>query len=185
MEVSCTALRKVAAILLVIIFFFNLIGYKYVFSILQTRADARLESLIDNNEYDDALLIELRVQLEMPYQYRFTDFERHYGQISIDGQVYTYVKRKIEGDQLILKCIPNTSKTTLINIAADFTKANSNNSQGDLPMKSLVKHFSFDGEAAMAETNGILPEASAPVYTCYTADLSEAPVSRLYQPPRS
>lgn len=159
-------------------------GYQFFFSMLQTRADHKLESLIDNNEYNDAELIELRVQLDMPYQYRYTDFERHYGQVTIDGKEYTYVKRKVEGDVLILKCIPNTSKTALKNIAADFTKANTNNTQSDLPMKSSVKVFSFECEEAFAFNTAAAYEAACPDYNHYTAILNDIPARVPHQPPR-
>lgn len=174
-----------AAILLVIIFFFNLLGYQFVFSILQTRADHRLESLIDNNEYDDAELTELRVQLDMPYQYRFTDFERHYGQITIGGKEYTYVKRKVEGDVLILKCLPNHSKTELKNIASDITKANSSNTQGDSPLKSSVKLFSFECEDALTYTPACESAANGLTYLQYADLLSESPATAPDQPPKT
>jgi len=61
----------------------------------------------------------------MPYQQRFTEYERHYGQIEIDGHSYTYVKRKVEGDIVIFKCIANESKQQLKNIQNGITKANS------------------------------------------------------------
>ncbi|MFN8288906.1 MAG: hypothetical protein U0U70_01490 [Chitinophagaceae bacterium] len=177
-------MRKVAAILLVLIFFFNLVGYQFVFSILQTKADQKLEALIDNNEYNDAELIELRVQLDMPYQYRFTDFERHYGQVTIDGKEYTYVKRKVEGDVLILKCIPNTSKTALKNIAADITKANSNNTQGESPVKSSVKVFSFECDEAVAQIPASPDQAVSSYYIQYADKLNNTSLSIPHQPPR-
>lgn len=174
-----------ASILLVIIFFFNLVGYQFVFSILQTRADHKLESLIDNNDYDDSELMELRVQLDMPYQYRYTDFERHYGQITIDGKEYTYVKRKVEGDVLILKCLPNHSKTELKNIASDITKANGNNSQGESPLKSSVKLFSFECEDAFVYTPASEISAGSLIYLQYADKLMDVPVTTLLQPPKS
>lgn len=160
-------------------------GYQFVFSFLQTRADQKLESLIDNNKYEDAELTELRVQLDMPYQYRFTDFERHYGQITIDGKEYTYVKRKVEGDVLILKCLPNHSKTTLKNIASDITKANGNNSQSESPSKSSVKIFSFECEDALAYTPASETPANSLTYLLYADMLSDTPVTTPDQPPRT
>lgn len=177
-------MRKLAAILLVFIFFFNLLGYQFVFSILQTKADQKLEALIDNNEYNDAELIELRVQLDMPYQYRFTDFERHYGQVTIDGKEYTYVKRKVEGDVLILKCIPNTSKTALKSIAADITKANSNNTPGESPVKSPVKVFSFECEEAFSQVPPAADPSVSSCYIQYTDILNTTSLSIPHQPPR-
>lgn len=120
-------LRKIVAIFLLFIFLLNLVGYQYFIGYLQNKADIALDSRIDNNEYDDAQLIEMRVALNMPYQHRFTEFERHYGEINIEGKIYRYVKRKIEGDVLILKCIPNEKKELLREKSNYITKSNSGN----------------------------------------------------------
>jgi len=118
-------LRKIASILLILILFFNLGGYRIIIPLLQHESDRKLETLLDNNNYDEAELIEIRVPLNMPYQQRFTKFERHYGQVELNGQLYTYVKSKIEGDVAIFKCIANKSGQQLKSIQDDLTKANS------------------------------------------------------------
>ena len=118
-------MKKIAAILLILLLFFNWYGYRIVISVMQDHADRKLESRIDNLEYDESQLIEITVALNMPYQERFTDFERHYGEIEIDGKSYTYVKRKIAGDIAIFKCIANQSKQQLTNIKNDLARANS------------------------------------------------------------
>lgn len=108
-----------------IVLFFNLGGYRLLFPLLQNQAERKLETLLDNNEYDESELIEIRVALNLPYQQRFTEYERHYGQIEIDGKSYTYVKSKIEGDVAIFKCIANESREQLNSIQNNITKANS------------------------------------------------------------
>ncbi len=74
--------------------------------------------------------------MNMPYQQRFTEYERHYGQIEIDGKSYTYVKKKIEGDIVIFKCIANESKQKLITIQNDIANANSGAADMDHPGQS-------------------------------------------------
>lgn len=118
-------MRKTAAILLILLLSFNWYGYRLVISVMQGNADRKLESLIDNSEYDASQLTEIRVAMNMPYQQRFTEYERHYGEIEIEGKTYTYVKRKVEGDVVILQCIANKSKQELQAIKNDVTKANS------------------------------------------------------------
>ncbi len=142
---STQGLKKIASILLILLLFFNWYGYRLVIAVMQDDADQKLESRIDKNNYDESQLIEVRVALNMPYQERFTDFERHYGEINIDGKIYRYVKRKIEGDILILKCIPNQSKQELSVLKNEWAKANNGN-ESDQPGKqqhnsSLAKNF--------------------------------------------
>ncbi|MEI9806441.1 MAG: hypothetical protein WDO16_00440 [Bacteroidota bacterium] len=118
-------MRKIVSILLIFILLFNLGGYRIVIPLLQEHSDRKLEALLDNNEYDESQLIEVRVALNMPYQQRFTEYERHYGQIELNGHSYTYVKRKVEGDVVIFKCIANESKQQLKAIQNDITRAGS------------------------------------------------------------
>src|SRR6185436_18144808 len=119
---------------------------------MQDKADRKLEALLDNSEYDESELIEIRVTMNMPYQQRFTEYERTYGEVEIDGKNYTYVKRKVEGDVVILKCIANTSKQQLKKIDNDLTRANTG-IETDHPGKqqqqsSFAKNFwsEYDGQ---------------------------------------
>lgn len=113
---------------------------------MQNKADATLEAVIDNESYEESQLIEMRVALNMPYQERHTDFERHYGEITIDGKAYTYVKRKIEGNVLVLKCIANKQKQQLKEKEDAITKANNGQDQQDNKKQSnsFLKIFGSD-----------------------------------------
>lgn len=180
-------MRKIAAIVLLALLAFNWYGYRLVIAILQQKADQQLEARIDNSQYDESQLIEIRVTMNMPYQERFTEFERHYGQIEIDGKNYTYVKRKVEGDVVILKCIPNHSRQQLKNIDSDLTKANSGN-ETDQPGKqtptSFAKNFwsEYDGERNHALLAQPVPLNTVPcsAYACF---LPETLRNTPHQPP--
>ena len=73
-------------------------------------ADKELEVKLDNHQYDERQLLEIKVPINIPYLINDADFERHYGEIEIDGRYYSFVKRKVEDGYLILKCIPNNAK---------------------------------------------------------------------------
>jgi hypothetical protein len=115
-------LKKIAAILLIIILSFNWYGYRIVTNILTKDADQQLEAQLDNNEYDESQLVEVRIPLNMPYQNSQMEFERHYGEMEADGKYYTYVKRKIENGVLVLLCIPNNSKEKIKAAGNDYFK---------------------------------------------------------------
>ena len=149
---SPNELKKLAAILLIAILFFNWYGYRIVTSILTNNADKKLELKLDNNQYDESQLIELKVPLNIPYQNDQADFERHYGEIEIDGKYYTYVKRKIEDGFLILKCIPNSSKEKIKTAGNDYFKMTNGFDQNQPDKKqnnnsNLAKNFwsEYDG----------------------------------------
>ena len=125
---------------------------------MQDVADQQLEARIDNYEYDESQLIEVRVAMNLPYQQRFTDFERHYGEIEIDGKSYTYVKRKVEGDVVIFKCISNQAKQELNNIKNDMARANSSvetpQNGKQQQQTSFAKNFwsEYDGDPEISIT---------------------------------
>jgi len=137
-------LRKVAAISLICLLVFNWYGYRFVTNYLQKKADKQLEARLDVNDYSEAQLIEIRVPLNMPYQNNSSKFERHYGEIEVNGKIYTYVKRKIEDGVLILKCIPNTQKQNLKNADNILFTANNgldqeHNGKNNSPLTNIVK----------------------------------------------
>ena len=142
-------MKKVAAILLICLLLFNWYGYRFVTNYLQQKADRQLETRIDLNQYNEAQLIEIKVALDMPYQNNQSDFERHYGEIEINGKIYTYVKRKVEDGYLVLKCIPNTVKQDIktadnilfnVNNGLDQEHSSKNNS----PLNNVTKSIFSD-----------------------------------------
>lgn len=116
-------------------------GYQWLFAYLQRQADTELNARLDGNDYREADLLELRIPLNNPYQNNTAGFERSYGEVRHQGQVYTYVKRKVENGVLILQCIPNTGKSRIQSAGHDLARANST-TDGDaggkpLPLKGL------------------------------------------------
>lgn len=114
-------LRKLSAILLLIVLLFYTAGYRWIFSIMENNASVKLEQQINIGNYDDDDLVEIRIPLNMPY-YTDKDFEPVYGETDWDGRHYQYVKRKVEDNTLILLCIPNIEKNSIAAVKNDFTK---------------------------------------------------------------
>jgi hypothetical protein len=155
---------------------------------MQDDADRKLESRIDNSDYDESQLIEIKVALNMPYQERFTDFERQYGEIEIDGKSYTYVKRKIAGDVVIFKCIANKSKQELKTIKNDWAKANSG-IDTDHPGKqkqqsSFAKNFwsEYDGQSVFNAQNKYT-SLNTSALSGYSFHIPEVNSTTPHQPP--
>ncbi len=135
-------MKKLAAILLIGVFFFNWFGYRLLTDYLQHRADQRLEAKLDRHDYDEAQLIEMRVPLNMPYQVSSSDFERIDGEIEIDGVHYKYVKRKVDKGELVLLCLPNKTKMRLQSARDEFFKL-VNDLQNPVPNKNSSPAPSF------------------------------------------
>src|SRR5258706_2874357 len=139
--IPSTILKKIAAILFISIFLFNIIGYKWAFSYMEQKATQRLEEKIDAGQYTEAQLLEVKIPLQIPY-YSDTKYEACYGEIQLNGEHYRYVKRKITDGVLYLLCLPHKEKDNISAAKTDFVKA-VNDAQNNTPQKqnrpSLIK----------------------------------------------
>ena len=122
-------LRTIATILILFLLLFNQFGHRLLFDYQQKISDQKLEASIDDHEYNDQELITIKIPLNDGYQTQFTSFERVNGEISYEGVIYKYVKRKIENGDIILMCIPNYNKMEMLSgrdaffkLAYDFEK---------------------------------------------------------------
>jgi hypothetical protein len=101
---------------------FNLLGYRWLFSVIEKNATANLEQKIAAGKYSDEQLVEISIPLNMPY-YSDKDYENVYGETDWNGEHYRYVKRKVSGNTLYLLCLPNKEKTSIVKVKNEFTKA--------------------------------------------------------------
>jgi hypothetical protein len=133
--------KKIVAILLLFVMFFNLIGYRWVFNALENKATANLEQKISAGNYNEDQLVEVQIPLNMPY-YSDKDYESFYGETDWNGNHYRYVKRKISGNTLYLLCLPNTERNSIVKAKDEFTKAVNDvpaNKQGSQQKNNLIK----------------------------------------------
>lgn len=167
---------------------FNMVGYRFVFTMLDNIASEKQDARIDAGDYNEAYLIEIKVPLNMPYQERVTEFERHYGEITVDGVVYTYVKMKVDHNELILKCIPDLSRQQIKNSENSLAKANSSQ---DMENTGKKHHTSFSKNVISDYDNKNqtfdLPQNKLVVqlnYPDFTTSVLKASIAPPHQPPR-
>ena len=136
-------LRKLTAILFLIVFLYNVAGYKGFFFYLSQSADQRLDEKIRDDHVQDKDLITVKFPFRVPYIAESKEFESMEGEVNVKGTIYRYVKRKIVRDTLILLCIENKEKSLIEKKRAEyFNKVNdlaSNTSK-----KSDVKQVKTD-----------------------------------------
>ncbi len=116
------SLKKLAAILLLLLFLFNIVGYRAWFYFEQQQSDKQVRSSLDNNDYNENDLITIKIPVSIPYQSDWKDFERVDGEVTLNGKIYKYVKRKICDGQLVLLCFPDENKMRLQSAKDDFFK---------------------------------------------------------------
>ena len=129
---------------------------------IEHRANTQLEIRLDINDYNETSLIELKVPLDLPYQTDWKDFERYDGEVTVDGQHYKYVKRKVQDGMLIVKCIPNENKHRIesardqfFQLANDLQK-NDGAKKSDAPKHSTIKNNITECEELIVFTSAII-----------------------------
>ena len=183
-------MTKPIAIILLIIHIFNMGGYRFVFDKLEKDASVQLIDKLDNDEYSDDQLIEMKVPLPMPYQTNWASFERYNGEIQIEGVHYNYVKRKVWNDTLILLCIPNHDKMQL-NSAKEqfFSLVNDLDQKGKdmpAPKANIVKSITTDYQATETMATLVQPGKEMKTYTIINSSMPPSvALDDPYQPPRA
>ena len=115
-------MKKLAAILLLALLAFNWFGYRLYMDLLEQKASTALQTRLDNNQYDQEKLVEVKIPVNLPYLSNWSAFEKYQGETEINGIHYKYVKRKLVNDTLILLCISNEAKNELRSVQSDYFK---------------------------------------------------------------
>lgn len=115
-------LKRLFAIGLLFIYLFNLTGYFIYYKYSIYWSDKKVITQLDNRQYNEAELIEIKIPLNLPYLTSQSYYERVDGELQHKGVYYNYVERKVHNDTLYLKCHPNNKKTDLHRDLAEYTK---------------------------------------------------------------
>ena len=75
---------------------------------------------LDQQQYNEEDLIEIRVPVSLPYQTDWGSFIRKDGTIEVNGIQYNYVLVKLSGGEMIYKCLPDMDRTHLVNARDNF-----------------------------------------------------------------
>ena len=157
-------MKKLSAILLIALFLFNLFGYRILFNYEQQQSDKHLEASLDKQQYNDADLIAITVPLSLPYVSNQQNFERINGEITVNGRILKYVKRKISNGNLVLLCLPDNDKMRIESAKDEFFKyANDlvQNSHSKKPVNSKTGVFkNIFSEYYLNTSNSILASYS-------------------------
>ena len=135
-----------------------------------------LEQRLNNSEYDESQLIEIKVPLKLPYQTNWKEFERFDGEIEVNGIHYKYVKRAVYNDSLVLLCLPNEGKMRLQSARDEFFKLVNDiqhpttGKKSDSGSKHSVK--SPVTEYYNIDNNWLIPELTASTYHFYLRNSS-------------
>ena len=106
-------LKKLIAILLLVIYLYNLGGYTLVFRYYINQSAENITAQIDDNKYKETDLVQMSIPLHLPYLQN-SAFENINGSVEVNGIFYNYVKKRISNDTLYVLCLPNHQSTKLL-----------------------------------------------------------------------
>jgi len=184
--------KRIAAILLLGIFSFNIFGYRLVASFLEEQVNASIETALDENNYSDDQLISIKQPTNLPYYNNSPTFQRVDGEIEIEGVHYKYVKVRIYNDSLELMCIPNTGKMNIeaakadfSRLAADFQQADNAKKKSTTPSKSFQKTLSEYEELQVTQIPAVTATSIATFKSSNNVFVNDLFLQTLEQPPDS
>lgn len=96
-----------------LVFLFNVVGYKIFFYYLEIEADEHIQSKIEQISELNKELITIKIPINLPYHTDWSNFERVDGEVNFRGKIYKYVKQKVSRDTLILLCINDEQKVEI------------------------------------------------------------------------
>lgn len=94
---------------------FNMGGYMLLFQYSIHESDQFANEQISKGFYKPDELVEIKIPVRMPYVQEQRQYENISGQIQLRGNCYNYVALKMTRDTMYVKCVPNYTKTKLVN----------------------------------------------------------------------
>ncbi len=136
--------KKIAAIFSLSILLFTAAGYRLLVNFLEYHAQENLQAVIEEKTYNPAHLIELSVNLDLPYLSDWHGWEAVEGMVTIDGIPYQYVERMLKGGKMTYRCLPNegmqqaiSARDRFLKLSYDFTHPSGQKSSS--PLGSSIK----------------------------------------------
>lgn len=139
---------------------------------MQQKSNLALEARLDNNDYNEKDLLEIKIPLSNPYQVSWNDFERVDGEVDIQGVTYKYVKRKVEEGQLVLLCIPHIKSMHLSKACSDYNNSHDKKTGGSswktISLSEFEEntYFTLTDRPAPADDH-CFDFTSTPLHRCY------------------
>lgn len=121
-------MKKFAAIFYLSLLLFTTAGYRMLVNFLEHRAQHNLQAVIEEKSFDPAHLIDLSVDLELPYLGNWQNWEAIEGIVTIEGTPYQYVERILKDGKMHYHCLPNngmeqvfSARDRFMQLSYDFT----------------------------------------------------------------
>lgn len=109
-------MKRLFAIALLGVHLFTIGGYTLLFQYYIHQSDVQMVKQIFDNKIDETKLIELKIPVHFATALQEeTEYAEVTGQIQLKDAYYNYVRLKVTRDTMYFVCIPNATKTRLVN----------------------------------------------------------------------
>lgn len=135
-------MKRITSIFLIFILLLNVMGYYGLFLGLKYTYTLQVRHRLDNESYNQADEIILKIPLAIPYCGN-TEFERVDGEIEHNGEFYRLVKQKIVNDTLYVVCISDINNQRIHYALTECVKTFSDQSADHSNLNiipSFIKH---------------------------------------------
>jgi hypothetical protein len=98
-------------------------GFYGLFVGLRFKTASDLVKRVDNQRYNEAETITVKVPITVPYTlFASKEYERVDGEVEHQGEFYRLIKQKFENDTLYIVCIKDYESKRIHNALADYVK---------------------------------------------------------------
>lgn len=122
----------------------HIMGYYGVFIGLQYHNDQALIQHFDNDTYDTADAVTLRIPLSVPYVADDAEYQRVDGQFEHQGELYRMVKQRLSHDTLYVVCVKDQQGNRISKALKDYVKTFADKTTGGKAPAKAFSSFSKD-----------------------------------------
>lgn len=179
-------MRQLAAISLLALLLFNMLGHYPVYVGMQWQARQDMEQRLDAEDLEGQELFEVKIPMSIPYWQNMNDYERVSGRFEHNGEFYTLFKQKIQNDTLHLVCVRDREQKQLFDKLSEVVQ----HTFGDMPgshqkaakfLENLLKDYLPLSVQLVTIYEGISEETRQPVPPYMVADYATPYLS--FSPP--
>lgn len=154
-------MRRLYSYLFLILMLLNTIGYYEVLRVIERRHVAKAISMIVKNETEISGNLLLKIPMCPGDRADDLEYQRAVGEVTVDSQVYHYIKQKVHDDTLYIMCLSDAKATQVRNTISDYSRSftdkdQKSNSSNKSLINSLTKFYTILGlESTITKTGWI------------------------------
>lgn len=151
-------MKKLVAITVLIVFLLNAVGLYGILLGLQFKVAFEANKQLDDDQYSISETITFSIPIAIPYSIDEQDFHRVAGEFVHQGEVYRFVKQKLNKDTLYIVCIKDAKSKKINQALADYVKTFTDRpfstKQQGTKLNSIIKDYLNTGITIENDANG-------------------------------